>query len=81
MGDKWVSDLKPLGTTWYKPYLEIAPYVIVVFKQAYGIDNNNTKKTHYYSEISVSIACGTMLAAIQVNNQIFQSQPTVSKLF
>jgi len=35
MGNQWVQDLAPLATDWQKEYLELAPYLIVVFKQAY----------------------------------------------
>jgi len=35
MGNQWVQDLAPLATDWKKEYLELAPYLIVVFKQAY----------------------------------------------
>jgi len=63
MPDKWKSDLKPLGTNWEKPFLEEAPYLIVVFKQSYGIENGE-KVQHYYVNESVGIACGFLLAAI-----------------
>ncbi|XP_072265377.1 iodotyrosine deiodinase 1 [Pyxicephalus adspersus] len=65
MGDKWVNDLKRLRTNWIKEYLDTAPYLILIFKQIYGILSSDRKKTHYYNEISVSIACGILLAAIQ----------------
>ncbi|KAM9316737.1 iodotyrosine deiodinase 1 [Gastrophryne carolinensis] len=65
MGDRWINDLKKLRTNWVKEYLDSAPYLILIFKQVYGILPNNRKKTHYYNEISVSIACGILLAAIQ----------------
>ncbi|XP_008311489.1 iodotyrosine deiodinase isoform X2 [Cynoglossus semilaevis] len=65
MGDKWVQDLSKLKTNWIKDYLDDAPYLILVFKQTYGILSNNKKKTHYYNEISVSISCGILLAALQ----------------
>ncbi|MEE6475088.1 hypothetical protein FKM82_010614 [Ascaphus truei] len=65
MGDKWVNDLKRLRTNWVKEYLDTAPFLILIFKQVYGLLSNNKKKTHYYNEISVSIACGILLAAIQ----------------
>ncbi|KAL2082074.1 hypothetical protein ACEWY4_021892 [Coilia grayii] len=64
MGDKWVKDLERLRTNWVKEYLDVAPYLILIFKQAYGILPNGKKKTHYYNEISVSIACGLLLAAL-----------------
>ncbi|XP_051517866.1 iodotyrosine deiodinase-like [Myxocyprinus asiaticus] len=65
MGDKWVHDLKRLRTNWVKEYLDIAPYLILIFKQTYGVLPNGKKKTHYYNEISVSISCGILLAALQ----------------
>ncbi|XP_075059713.1 iodotyrosine deiodinase 1 [Mixophyes fleayi] len=65
MGDKWVNDLKRLRTNWVKEYLDTAPFLILIFKQVYGILSSNRKKTHYYNEISVSIAGGILLAAIQ----------------
>ncbi|XP_015671407.1 iodotyrosine deiodinase 1 [Protobothrops mucrosquamatus] len=65
MGDRWVNDLKRLRTNWIKEYLDRAPYLILIFKQVYGILPDGKKKTHYYNEISVSIACGILLAALQ----------------
>ncbi|NXL78213.1 IYD1 deiodinase, partial [Leptocoma aspasia] len=65
MGDRWVNDLKRLRTNWIKEYLDTAPYLILIFKQVYGCLPNGKKKTHYYNEISVSIACGILLAALQ----------------
>lgn len=63
MSETWKSDLKPLGTNWEKPFLEEAPYLIVVFKQSYGIENG-AKVQHYYVSESVGIACGFLIAAI-----------------
>lgn len=65
MGDKWVEDLSKFRTNWKKEYLDVAPYLILIFKQTYGILPNSKKKTHYYNEISVSISCGILLAALQ----------------
>lgn len=63
MPETWKSDLKPLGTTWEKPFLEEAPYLIVVFKQSYGMEKGE-KVQHYYVNESVGIACGFLIAAI-----------------
>lgn len=65
MGDKWVHDLARLKTNWIKEYLDVAPYLVLIFKQTYGILPNGKKKTHYYNEISVCISCGILLAALQ----------------
>ncbi|MBN3584761.1 nitroreductase family protein [Algoriphagus aestuarii] len=63
MSDTWKQDLKPLGTNWEKPFLEEAPYLIVVFKQSYGMEKGE-KVQHYYVSESVGIACGFLIAAI-----------------
>ncbi|XP_011876945.1 PREDICTED: iodotyrosine dehalogenase 1 [Vollenhovia emeryi] len=65
MGIKWTTDLSPLRTNWIKEYLTTAPYLILVFKQTYGVLPNGQKRIHYYHEMSVSIACGILITAIQ----------------
>lgn len=65
MGVQWTTDLMPLKTNWVKEYLTTAPYLVLVFKQAYGFNPDGTKKNHYYNEVSVAIATGILLAAIQ----------------
>ncbi len=64
MNEEWLKDLKPLGTDHNKPFLEIAPYLIIVFKQTYGLDNEGNKKQHYYVNESVGLACGFLISAI-----------------
>eukprot|EP00062_Callorhinchus_milii_P009698 gi/632953782/ref/XP_007892611.1/ PREDICTED: iodotyrosine dehalogenase 1 [Callorhinchus milii] len=64
MGQTWVQDIQKMRTNWTKEYLEIAPYLILIFKQVYG-NLPSGKKIHYYNEISVSISCGILLAALQ----------------
>ena len=64
MGERWVGDIKFIRTTHEKPYLETAPYLIVVFKQAYHVGGDGTRYAHYYFEISTAIACGVLVAAI-----------------
>lgn len=64
MSDEWLHDLAPLQTDWHKPFLEIAPYLIVVFKKAYDVDADGVKKNNYYVSESVGLACGFLLAAI-----------------
>ena len=60
MSEQWLKDLAPLGTDWEKPFLEIAPWLIVVFAQSTGV----AKEKHYYVQESVGIACGFLIAAI-----------------
>ena len=65
MGDKWVQELKFVNTDHEKPYLEEAPYLIIVLKQPYRIGLDGTKHVHYYYEISTAISTGILIAAIQ----------------
>lgn len=64
MSEEWLDDLKVFGTDWHKPFLEIAPYLIIVFKKAYNFEENNQKSKNYYVNESVGIACGFLIAAI-----------------
>ena len=61
---EWLHDLEPLGTDWQKPFLENAPYLIVVFKRNYELEENNYKHKNYYVAESCGIACGMLLTAI-----------------
>ena len=65
MSERWKKDLKPLGTNMNKPFLEIAPWLIVVFKKPYDFDKDGNKINNYYVNESVGIACGMMISAIQ----------------
>ncbi len=60
----WLAALAPLGTDAEKPYLESAPYLIAVFAERYGINEDGSHRTHYYVSESVGIACGFLLAAL-----------------
>ena len=64
MSSEWLDDLKPLGTDWHKPFLETAPYLIIVFRRIYEFGPDGKKKNNYYVQESVGIACGFLLAAI-----------------
>tara|TARA_B100000959_G_C14793575_1_gene546624 strand:- start:42 stop:695 length:654 start_codon:yes stop_codon:yes gene_type:complete len=61
--NEWLAKLAPLGTDWRKPFLEDAPFLIIVFKQIYGIQKDLRVK-HYYVDESVGIAVGFLLTAI-----------------
>jgi hypothetical protein len=58
--EEWLADLRPLGTTPEKPFLETAPWVIAVFK----LMRTDAEEGVYYVNESVGIACGFLLAAI-----------------
>ncbi len=64
MSNEWLEDIKPLQTDWHKPFLEIAPYLIIVFKKAYDLKPDGSKANNYYVNESVGLACGFLLAAI-----------------
>lgn len=64
MPDAWLKDLRPLQTGWEKPFLETAPYLIVVFKKSYELHADGSKGNVYYASESCGIACGFLLAAI-----------------
>lgn len=63
MSPEWMEDLAALGTDWNKPFLETAPYLIVVFKKSYDIIGDQKKKNYYVLE-SVGLACGMLITAI-----------------
>ena len=63
-GQEWLEALAPLGTDDDKAFLDIAPYLIVVFGQRRGgIEPHETKQNYYVAE-SVGIACGLLLATL-----------------
>lgn len=61
---EWIDALLPLGTDEHKPHLTDAPWVVVLFRQAYGLDGGSEKRTHYYTEESCGIAAGFFIAAV-----------------
>lgn len=63
MDAEWIEDLKPFGTDASKPFLEVAPWIVVVFKRAYEVDANGRKRQNYYVNESVGIATGMLLTA------------------
>jgi nitroreductase len=63
MSEKWLRRLATLGTDEHKPFLEIAPYLIVVFRITSVTEDGESEPT-YYSQESVGIAVGMLLAAL-----------------
>jgi len=61
---EWLEDLNQFGTDWHKPFLDIAPYLIVVFRKIYDLENDGTQRKNYYVNESVGIASGFLLAAL-----------------
>lgn len=64
MSNEWLEVLAPLGTDWNKPHLEDAPYLIVIFRQSYGVNDEGNRIKHYYVDESVGIATGMLLASL-----------------
>ena len=62
--DEWLAALGPLGTDADKPFLETAPYLIVVFAQRKGGIAEDGQTQNYYVNESVGIACGMLLATL-----------------
>ncbi|NCQ34925.1 nitroreductase family protein [bacterium] len=60
----WLDDLEPLGTNADKPFLETAPWLIAVFEQRHGKDEQGNKQKHYYTKESVGLATGFLIAAL-----------------
>jgi nitroreductase len=62
--DEWLKALDHLGTDEFKPYLETAPYLIVIFSKNHGITERGKKIQHYYVKESVGIATGILITAL-----------------
>jgi len=62
--EEWLDALAPLETDASKPFLEAAPYLIVIFGQRHGLDAKGNKVQHYYVSRSVGIATGMLIAAV-----------------
>lgn len=60
----WLDALAPLGVDEHKPFLEIAPYLIVIFAQSYGRLPDGRKIKNYYVTESVGIATGMLITAL-----------------
>ena len=64
MNAEWRAAVEALGTDWRKPFLETAPWLVVVFEQRYGLAPDGTQRHHYYVKESVGIATGMFIWAI-----------------
>ena len=64
MSDEWLEALAPLGTDWQKPFLETAPWLVVLFAQRTGVTADGTKRKHYYVQESCGIAAGLFIASL-----------------
>lgn len=63
-GEEWLEALAPLGTDAEKPFLETAPWLIAIFAQRWGFNDDGDRVKHYYVPESVSIAIGLLIASL-----------------
>jgi nitroreductase len=64
MPPEWIEALAPLGTDFVKAHITDAPYVVVLFRQIWGVRPDGTRRTHYYTTESCGIAAGLFIAAV-----------------
>ncbi|MGH1424566.1 MAG: nitroreductase family protein [Pseudooceanicola sp.] len=62
--DEWLKALEPIGTGVSKPHLDVAPWLIVIFAQRFGMTKGGTRYKNYYVPESVGIATGFLIAAL-----------------
>lgn len=62
--EEYLRAIEPIGTDAVKPHITDAPYLIVVFEQAWGLNPDGTKRKHYYVRESVGIAVGLLITAL-----------------
>ena len=65
--EEWLKALEPLGTDTNKPFLEKAPWLIAVFAERYGLDDQGNRIKHYYTPESVGISCGMLISALHAS--------------
>lgn len=65
--EDWLEALAPLGTDEHKPYLEIAPWIVVLFEERYGINPDGSHRKNFYVKESVGIAAGMFVAAVHLS--------------
>jgi nitroreductase len=64
MPEEWIEAVRPLGTNWQKPYLEVVPWLVVVFAESYSFTPEGAKQKNYYVSESVGLACGLFITAL-----------------
>jgi len=64
MNTEWQEALAPLGTDHHKEFLEVAPWIVVLFEQRYEQRSNGDRRKNYYVKESCGIAAGLFIAAL-----------------
>lgn len=62
--DEWLEALSALGTDEHKPFLERAPFLIVIMAESYGVRGDGSRRKNYYVQESVGIATGMLISAL-----------------
>ena len=65
MNEEWQEALAPIGTDHHKEFLEVAPWIVVLFEQRYELRSNGEKRKNYYVKESCGLAAGLFVAALQ----------------
>ena len=64
MNSEWQDALAPIGTDHHKEFLEIAPWIVVLFEQRFELTADGEKRKNYYVKESTGIAAGMFIAAL-----------------
>ena len=64
INEEWRRELEPIGTDWHKEFLEVAPWIVVLFEERYGITESGDRRHHYYVKESCGIAAGMFVTAL-----------------
>jgi nitroreductase len=64
MNEEWQRALAPLGTDYHKEFLEIAPWIVVLFEERFGLADDGEKRHHYYVKEGCGIAAGMFITAL-----------------
>ncbi len=64
MNAEWQEALAPLGTDYHKEFLEVAPWIVVLFEERFGINPDGSRRKNYYVKESCGIAAGMFITAL-----------------
>ncbi len=64
INDEWRRELAPLGTDWHKEFLEIAPWIVVLFEERYAVGEDGSRQHNYYVKESCGIAAGLFITSL-----------------
>jgi nitroreductase len=64
INEEWRRELEPIGTDWHKEFLEIAPWIVVLFEERYAVTDEGQRRHHYYVKESCGIAAGMFITAL-----------------